>query len=210
MTTRYAPEFFNRTTVEEMRGVILSPYGGLSVEERWKVETPWLAERIKFDSIQSDSGVVIDYGCGIGRMSKAIERPCIGVDISLPMLLQAVAYVGRQDFVPVAPMGLRLLVRAGFKARGAMAIWSLQHIPMLADAVECLMEALPEGRPFWLVDLCERAIPVKTGEEFGMADDGRSVMAALEPWCDLESREPLDVWREDPGNKGALYRFRRK
>ena len=109
---RYAPEFFNRATEEEARKVILSPGGGLTVEQRWEIETKWLAERLVFP----DGGIVIDYGCGIGRVSKALRRPMLGVDISFDMLRMAASYVNRTDFAGVSPAAFRVLVEAGLRA----------------------------------------------------------------------------------------------
>lgn len=204
---RYAPEFFNRHSLVEMRGVILSPNGGLTVDERWDIETKWLAERIKFP----ETGVVIDYGCGIGRMSAAIQRPVIGVDISLPMLMQAVAYVNRQDFMPVSPSALRELVLSGFRSSGAMAIWSLQHVHDLPETIEILMTGLRPGAPFWMLDLCERHIPAaKEDGELCMVDDGSDVLKALVHWCVVETAEKLDVWKEPLANPGWLYKFTRR
>lgn len=202
----YAPHFFNRSTVDEAKGVILSPYGGLGVKERWEVETPWLAERLKFPA----DGVVVDYGCGIGRVAKAIRRPVLGVDISIQMLHFAVDHVCRQDFIPASPVAFRLLVGSGFRASGAMAIWSLQHVADVVGTVCDIMRGLRSGSPFWLLDLCERHVPVIADGNFAMIGDERKVLQIVDEWCEQVGREPLDVWPQPPPNPGALYEFRRR
>lgn len=208
-TFEYAPEFFNRGSFQEAQAVIVTAGGGLSVEERWKIETAWLAERIKFP----DDGIVIDYGCGAGRVAKAVGRPVLGVDISLDMLIYATQYVGRVDFLPTSPVGLELLVRSGFRASGAMAVWSLQHVADVQGTVDLLMSALRPGAPFWMLDLCERHIPAtRKGDNLVMVmiNDGKSVLDALAPWCVEESCETLDVWKEEVANPGTLRKFTRK
>lgn len=203
---RYYPEFFNQRTVDDAKSVILTAGGGLDVEQRWKVETDWLKQRI---GIQ-DGGVVVDYGCGIGRVAKMLDRPVLGVDLSIIMLQYAVEYVGRKDFVAASPIAFRELVHSGFRASGAVAIWSLQHVADLYETVEVLMTGLQAGAPLYVLDLFERHVPGMQGDEFVMVNDGRDLSQALEPWCELERKTVLDVWPEHMDNPGTLCKFRRR
>ena len=204
---RYAPEFFNRADVEEARGVILTPGGGMGTEERWVKETDWLAQRIFFPG----RGLVIDYGCGIGRVSKVLNRPVLGVDISVFMLRHAVEYVNRTDFVGALPDAFKAMVDAGLRADGAIAIWSLQHVHDLEKAIYVLMTGIKPGGLFWLLDLCLRNVPAmdKNGD-LTMLNDRKDVLAQIEPWCTFEDAQKLDIWPEDPGTETFLRRFRRR
>lgn len=58
---KYYPDIFFNPSAEEARKVIVSPIGDIGSDERWNIETKWLAEHIKFDS---DNDLIIDYGCG--------------------------------------------------------------------------------------------------------------------------------------------------
>jgi SAM-dependent methyltransferase len=85
----YRPEIFNPSSVDDARRIILTPEPGLSTDERWDRETPYLADRLVETMMPDESSLVLDFGCGIGRLAKAvIERSgctVIGVDISARM-----------------------------------------------------------------------------------------------------------------------------
>jgi SAM-dependent methyltransferase len=202
---RYAPEFFNRTTFDEARAVVLTPGGGMGTDERWKVETDWLAERIRIPG----DGLIVDYGCGVGRVSKLFERPTLGVDISFYMLRHAETYVNRKNFAAVSPEAFDAMVDAGLRADGAFAIWSLQHVLDLEKTVRTLMTGIAPGGWFWLLDLCERNVPAMDGGRLVMMNDRKDVLDLIRPWCELVSEEPLDIWRETPRNGGVLRLFTR-
>lgn len=202
---RYAPEFFNRATLDEARGVILTPGGGMGVDERWQKETPWLGERIKIPG----DGIIVDYGCGIGRVSKLFSRPTIGVDISPYMLRHATTYVNRKNFAGVSPEAFEAMVDAGLRVEGAFSIWALQHVLDLERAVMTLMRGIRKGGRFWLLDLCERHVPCMQGDSLIMANDKKQLLPMIEAWCRLESEEPLAIWRDQPSNGGTLRLFTR-
>ena len=94
---QYAPTTFDRLTLEEAARACITEGGGLSMEERWEKETRWLMDRVSFDR-----GVVIDYGCGVGRMAKSILDSgavgVVGVDHSPTMRKFAVEYVDSINF----------------------------------------------------------------------------------------------------------------
>ena len=207
MMHRYAPEFFNRTTFESAQSVSLTPGGGMGTAERWEKETAWLAKRIFFPG----GDLVIDYGCGTGRVSKLFNRPVIGVDISPTMRSYALEYVNRTTFATVTPQCFRAMVAAGMRADGAMAIWAFQHVDEIEATVHVLMTGIKPKGLFWLLDLCERNVPAldKDGKLI-MINDRKDMLSMLESWCDLEKEEKLDIWPEEPANGGYLRRFRRR
>ena len=198
----YDVDVFSCPDVEAAKAVILSPGGGLTTDQRWELETAWLKERIGFGR-----GLVVDYGCGIGRMSKAISNPVLGVDISYTMRQQADDYVGSSYFCAISPKMFEVLVAGGLRVNGAMALWALQHIFDVERAVEVLMCSLSPGGVFWLLDLGCRSVPNVGGGI--MADDHVDTFALIERWCDLENIENLDIWPDNPGNGGELRKYRR-
>jgi hypothetical protein len=71
----YAPEVFDVRDLDEARRIILTPESGTTTDARWAAETPWLADRILERFPLTEQHVVIDFGCGLGRMARAlIER----------------------------------------------------------------------------------------------------------------------------------------
>lgn len=173
---KYAPEVFLQEDLEDARAIILTPEAGLTTDQRWELETPWLQERIKFEP-----GLVIDYGCGIGRMSKVIdkENPVLGVDISPTMRRHAPDYVAKPEFAITHPFFLRYMVEAGLRAVGGLAIWALQHCLDLEYDCQLIYDALLPGAKFYTLDR-RRFVPATTHDhQFIWANDGKSVEKAL-------------------------------
>ena len=124
----YSLERFNCASIEDAKFWILEDgEAGLTTQERWEKETAWLRPRLVFDA-----GLVIDFGCGIGRLSKDLvstEITVIGVDSSPSMRRQAEEYVGHENFRAVGPGEFADLVREGLRADGMITAWILQHLP---------------------------------------------------------------------------------
>lgn len=205
-----AIEFFYCENLDVAKGVILSPGGGMTTDQRWEAETKWLAERLIF---KDEKGLVIDYGCGIGRVAKAIPNPVLGVDVSVTMRHQADQYVNDAIFGSVGPVMFKFLVANGLKVDGALAIWSLQHIININDSVDTLMEALNPDGIFWLLDVNKRFLPVVL-EDHGdhkivgpLGDDGIELYPLIDRWCDLEKVETFSLY--SPEWTGELRKYRR-
>jgi len=171
MLDDYDPAVFSTMTEADARAIILTPEAGMTTAQRWERETAWLAERITFKV----PGLVVDYGCGIGRLAKAIENPVLGVDISMTMRRQAETYVSRPDFGIVSPAMFERLINAGIEACGALAVWSLQHADDPAHIIETLFDVLASGATLYVVNRYERVVPTATG----WRDDGVNVRELL-------------------------------
>ena len=139
-TARYNPEVFNVADMKQAKEIILTNEGpGANSETRWAFETPYLVElMLQTFSLRSDM-VVLDYGCGIGRMAKALIEASgcsvIGVDISASMRRLAIDYVQSDRFLAVSPGQFDTLVRVGLRVHTAIAIWVLQHCFNPADDI---------------------------------------------------------------------------
>lgn len=196
MNVRYAPEVFDQPTLERAKEIILTPEQGLSSEQRWLAETDWLMERIGFLD-----GPVLDYGCGAGRMSKPLVWPAIGVDGSPMMRRHAEAYVKRNNFCACSPECFKVMVDAGMRFGGGMAIWVLQHIVEAGQTIELIAQSMRPGALFFVVDTGKRYIPMKgpTGETF-WASDGVCVSSHLERWFDADIRQEMPTGLCAPGS----------
>jgi SAM-dependent methyltransferase len=190
-TMNYAPQVYDRNSLEEARAIILTPEVGLTTEERWVMETEWLRGRIGF----SDSGLVLDIGCGIGRVAGLLteRHPVLGVDISTPMRAMAEREVGDRRFSAVSTHMLHALVAAGLRAHGAVAIWTLQHIPRpnLAHMVVTMALALPSGGVLWTMDRPERYVPVMKEGRFSWVDDRMDVPELLAGCFTLDTTDSV-------------------
>jgi hypothetical protein len=86
MPPRYFPEVFNAGTVRAAKAIIMTDEGpGADSETRWAVETPYVLELISHAFSLRPNLLMLDYGCGIGRLAKSMIEASgcsvIGVDI---------------------------------------------------------------------------------------------------------------------------------
>ena len=182
----YDPRIFVCRTTEEARSIILTPEIGLSTNERWERETEYLAELINWPE---DTRLVIDYGCGIGRMMRVTKPAVLGVDISPSMRAHGEAYLihdtgrireDRQECGFVSPACLELMIERGLRAQGAMAIWALQHTLDPASCIRMMFNALPPGAPFYVVNHETRFVPALNDGHFAWVNDGVDMRKAVE------------------------------
>jgi SAM-dependent methyltransferase len=196
---RYEPSIFIQPTLDDAKQIILMPEQGLTTEQRWELETEWLRPKLQFDE-----GLVIDYGCGVGRLSKVIEpNYVLGIDISPTMRAQAPDYVQKAGFAVTHPFFLREMVKAGLRANGAVAAWCLQHCLDLKYDLELLYDTLLPGARFYCLDAPRRYIPasINDGKEFIWANDGVSIDQVLhEVGFAFHSKEDMPEKLCQPGS----------
>ena len=186
----YEPRVFDAATIAQAKRVILTAEAS-TTEERWAKETPYLAELAGSELRLGRRSVVLDYGCGIGRLAKAlIERfgcRVVGVDISASMRALAVGYVDSDRFFAAAPAMLDMLTERGVLVDAALAVWVLQHCERPAEDIARLHRAVrPEGALF-VVNNRQRAVPMvlrRLGPAGATAegrwvDDGIDIQAEL-------------------------------
>lgn len=159
--------FIDVETVDEAVRIIVTPEAGMTSAHRWKVETLYLMGLIEK---YIKCGTVLDYGCGIGRLSKPlIEKygcAVIGVDISPNMRALAASCVGSDRFFALHPDLLGQL-RPGF-AGSAIAVWTLQHCFNPAEDIQNIHDALSPPGILFVVNNVRRVVPVSGGQ---WADD---------------------------------------
>ena len=185
----YAPQIFDvGTDLAAARRVILSDEE-MGAEERWRVETPYLVDLIFEHVLLSPASLVLDYGCGVGRLSRplTLRAGCrvVGTDISYDMLALAVREVCSPRFIACGPPALDGL---GLRFDLALSVWTLQHVHRLHETIAWLAAKLrPGGRLFVVNNRC-RAVPT----DLGWVDDGLDVAALLDEHLDRRETIPLD------------------
>ena len=68
-------------------------------------------------NLNFDPGLVIDFGCGVGRLAKEINQPVIGVDNSRSMRKMAQIYVKKETFRAIDSNQLEQEVNKGLRAQ---------------------------------------------------------------------------------------------
>ena len=174
----YDPSIFlNVETVEDAASVILTPEAGLTSAQRWKAEAPFVMDILK-RHIKPQS-LVLDYGCGIGRMARPLiamlQCRVVGVDISPNMRALAASCVEHDDFCAMSPQMFGTIFTEEFDA--ALAIWTLQHILDLDEAISDLVHTIRWGGILFVLNNHQRALPTNAGP---WVDDGRNVDEELQ------------------------------
>jgi SAM-dependent methyltransferase len=212
----YFPDVFNVRDIEHAKRVILTDEGsGADTNARWTIETPYVMELIAGALALRRDMIVLDYGCGIGRLAKAIIEAfgccVVGVDISASMRELAAAYVGSEQFVVLAPVQFDALVRGGLRVNAAIAVWVLQHCFAPADDIARIGRSLaPDGRMF-VLNMPKRAVPAvlegKSAEHgFVWALDGIDVTALLRGAFRVEAEgEPDKSRTPNMADAGAYW-----
>ncbi|HWI29188.1 MAG TPA: class I SAM-dependent methyltransferase, partial [Stellaceae bacterium] len=163
MNGTYEPRVFDAANIAQAKRIILTAESS-TTEERWTTETPYLAGLIGADLRIGPGSLVLDYGCGIGRLAKELiaRHGCrvIGVDISPSMRALAVGYVESDRFFACPPSMLDALAKAGFAADAAFAVWVLQHCERPDEDIQRIRRALRPGGGLFVVNNRQRAVPM--------------------------------------------------
>ena len=163
---RYNPGIFSVNTIDEAKRIILTKESQDGPEERWRKETPAIMSILKNEWSLCPGKVIVDYGCGIGRISKELcNLGChvIGVDISPEMRKLAVEYVDDINrFLVVSPEQFKDMISRGLQADYACAIWVLQHCLYPEDDLNTIKNSLKwRGGLFVVNNKFSRAVPVR-------------------------------------------------
>lgn len=176
----YRSEVFAVSGMEQAKAIILTPEDGMSTEQRWETETPYLAKSAGEALQLTEDSLVLDYGCGIGRMSKAlIERygcSVLGVDISVSMRQLAPQYVANPNFSSVSPDVFAKMVARGLRVDCGIAVWVLQHCPDVITDIALIKSSLKPDAGLYIVNNNLSAIPT----DKGWVNDGVNIQQLLE------------------------------
>lgn len=127
MNTMYDPSIFNVPDMLTAMRVILTPEDGLSTRNRWERETPYLTDLILNKVPLNENSRVLDFGCGIGRISKELIKRtgclAVGADISANMRGMSMTYVNDERWIVCHPSNI-----PQFDYDLAISIWVLQHV----------------------------------------------------------------------------------
>ena len=164
---RYNPKIFSVSNVDEAKRIILTKEGRDGSEERWRKETPALISLLRNEWRLGPGTTVVDYGCGIGRISKELcKMGCqvLGVDISPEMRRLAIQYVNDDRFSVVTPEEFVNMINNGFSCDYACTIWVLQHCLKPTVDLGNIKRALKNGGGLFVVNnKFSRAVPVIDG-----------------------------------------------
>ncbi|MBD2464516.1 methyltransferase domain-containing protein [Oscillatoria sp. FACHB-1407] len=175
----YKPEVFYVDTLDAAKGIILTPEEGTTTEERWQIETPYLAEQLGLELHPKPNDLILDFGCGIGRLAKEVinRYDCLvlGVDMSQQMLQFAIDYVASPKFMTCSPVALDRLIQNGLRVDHAYSTWVIQHCHDPHLELARIKQVLKPGGRFYIVNAYYRCVP----SNLGWVDDDIDVAALL-------------------------------
>lgn len=175
----YIDNFFETNDPRRARDLILTDNESMSSDQRWEAETAYLQDRIGDDLQLRSEDVVLDYGCGIGRLSKAIieKYGCmvVGVDISSSMRKMALEYVNSPNFSVESPESFDAWVKSGKKVDKAYAVWVIQHVLDPYLEMKRITSSLKKGGLLFFLNAPGRCVP----SNLGWANDGVDVFKIL-------------------------------
>lgn len=188
---------FSPKTFEEGKHSVVGTINNLSCEERWRHETPVFTDAI-VRLLSPNCSKMLDYGCGIGRMSKEVlsRSPAysvVGVDNSSVQLEHARSYVSDPRFIAVFPHQLEGEFDLAF------SLYVLQHVSAidLRQTIEIIHANLrPDGL---FVQCCsERRMalrkdaPLFFDDRLLRVDVTKEIERLFEPVADLFTHEDLE------------------
>lgn len=159
---------FKASNLTQAKHSVVGDCNGISCKDRFEIETELFADRL-VSLMPPDTHTVLDYGCGMGRLAKAVlarnpKITVIGVDASEDELEQARLYVDSNRFIPILPENLRATVDFAY------CIYVLQHVPAieLRHAIERMHHHL---KPGGLLAYCSSDYRMAINAGGGFTDD---------------------------------------
>ncbi len=196
----YNPGIFQVPTLQKAREIILTTEQDAPTDTRWEVETPYIADLLVRELQPAPGALIIDFGCGVGRLAKALIERCectvLGVDLTAEMRALAPHYVASDAFSVVSPSVFRQMVARGLRANGAFAVWVLQHCLKPGEDLDLISQSLLPGAGFALVNNTFRVVPV-SGAGATWASDGLDIRA-----MSAERLAPVQDGQLDPDHVG--------
>lgn len=179
MPLTYNPAVFHVNDLAQAMSIILTPEGSTTAD-RWEKETPYLADLIAEQFALQPDSLVLDYGCGIGRLAHELIRRhncrVVGVDISPSMRALSVIYTRSDRFMSCSQDMLDGLIARGTAFDAALAIWVLQHCAAPALDMARIKSALRPGGGLFVANGNVRSVPTA---ESGWVNDGLDIKAML-------------------------------
>lgn len=150
----YIKETFDASSMDHAKHIVLT--SDPNDPTKFEDETVYLMKLID-DLKLVDNKFVVDFGCGMGRVSKELlarGARVIGVDISPSMLALAKEYVGNhKEFTAVSKFTFNDVVDV------YICIFSLQHTENPIKEIENIARSLKKGGHIILVNENIRFVP---------------------------------------------------
>ena len=175
----YIKEVFDVTTFEQAKHVVLT--SDPNDPKKFENETTFLVKTIAEQNIIDSNSIVLDFGCGMGRVSKSLidkfNCKVIGLDISASMLTFAKLYTANiKKFEGTHSYSSPESVDV------ALSILALQHSEDPAKEIDNMINTLKPGGTFVMLNESTRYVPsdIDSNRYVVWEDDGFDIFGYVE------------------------------
>lgn len=175
----YIKEVFDVSTFDHAKNVVLTP--DPNNPSKFENETNFLVDTIAKQNIISSESIVLDFGCGMGRVSKKLIEKfncnVIGTDISNSMLTFANLYVAKpKKFKPMNSYNMPNTIDV------CISTFVLQHVQDPKTEIDIIINNLKVGGYLVLVNENKRFVPsdVDMNRYVVWQDDGFDVFGEID------------------------------
>lgn len=152
----YIKEIFDVQTFDQAKHVVLT--SDPNNPKKFENETNFLVDTIINENLISENSTVLDFGCGMGRVSRdliqKIKCKIIGVDISESMLTFARLYVASLNkFIPTFKYTDKETIDL------CLSAFVLQHVENPEDEIKNIHNVLKPNGYFVLLNETTRYVP---------------------------------------------------
>jgi cyclopropane fatty-acyl-phospholipid synthase-like methyltransferase len=158
----YNPDFFNPTDIDDAKRIVLG-HGIAETDSKWEVETAWTMLLLKQKQFLNKDSIVLDWGVGIGRLSKAIIETfgcqVVGVDINENMISHAYTYVNSDKFTAMTVTEFVETNTTEFT--NAIAVWALQHSIDVDSDLSVIKNRLSTSGKLFIFEEIHPCIPLQ-------------------------------------------------
>jgi ubiquinone/menaquinone biosynthesis C-methylase UbiE len=202
MLARYNPKFFEADSIDHAKKIILFDD---TIPDQWETETKWTMNFFREKNLFNEKSIVLDWGCGIGRLAKPIieEFNCkvVGVDFQSSMLKYATEYVNHSNFTAINNEEFYKLPDDYFTV--GIAVWAFQHCTNIEPIIKNAQRTLKNNSKLCIFDANIKAIPVEIidDEYYATKDDIIIKVPAAEEeniFRSWQSNEP--IWAHADNN----------
>ncbi len=180
---------FDVASLQQAQQAIL-PANSLTTNERWVQETGLLVEKIAEHCALDESSVVLDFGCGVGRVARELIQQfgavVIGVDTSASMRRLAHEYVQSDRFSCLSFETYQALANESSLRVSVVIASRVLQICSDPEANLALLERwLEPGGSLVVFDQPIRQVPIANG----FIDDGKDIWKLVREQSSFQSEE---------------------
>lgn len=176
---KYRKELFDPEDLEHGKRIVLTPEKDEDLEKKFKEETDFLINFIKVNCTIEPHFEVLDFGCGMGRLSKPLIETfgceVLGIDISQKMLDLAETYCNSDRFYTATVLNEDETIDF------AIASLVLQHVEHPKKEIARIYKAMKPGATLLLFNEFHRLLPTGVDENryIKWEDDGISIQGLV-------------------------------